>query len=86
MKKLLGALAIALLAAVLSAPPAEAHGRCWWDGYSWVCKKHRHHVRHYRPSRPYWPYAHYPRQHYSYYRPYYGPRVHVYACLPPFCW
>jgi hypothetical protein len=91
MKKLLGALVIAVLAMVLSAPPAEA-ARCWWNGYSWVCKKHRPHVRHWSPYRPYAyhtyrPYYYRPyyshRPYYSY-RPYYH-RPRAYACVWPYC-
>lgn len=77
MKSLLGALVIAVLAMVLSAPPAEAK-RCWWNGYSWVCKKHRPYVRYWSPYRPYAYYSYRP-----YYRPYYRPRV--YACVWPYC-
>ena len=83
MKKFLGALAIALLAMVFAAPDADARHRCWWNGYAWICKKHRPHVRHWRPY--YRPYAYYPAYRYSYYRPYYRPRVRVYACVWPYC-
>ena len=77
MKKLFGALAAALLALVLLAPPAEA--RCWWNGYRWKCTHYRHHyVRHWYPYHATWYYPY----HY-YYRPYYRP---YYACLWPFCW
>jgi hypothetical protein len=80
-KKLIGALAIVMLALLVSAPAAEAK-RCWWNGYTWVCKKYRPYVRAYPPYY-YRPYAYSYR---PYYRPYYRPRAYVYACVPPFCW
>lgn len=84
MKKFLGVLAIALLALVFASPEAEAR-RCWWNGYTWVCKKPRPYARYYAP-RPYPYYYSYPA--YSYYRPYYRPyyyRPRVYACVWPYC-
>jgi len=65
MKKLLSALAVAGLAAIAAAPPANA-AACWWNGYTWVC-----HAPVYRGYgyRPYWYGARnwrYP--HYSHYR------------------
>jgi hypothetical protein len=79
-KKLLGALFIALLALAWSAPEAEAR-RCWWNGYDWVCKqKPRPHAKHWRKHHRNWhahrhhrPYAHYPAPPYYYYGPYYRP-------------
>jgi len=75
MKKTLGALAAAILALVLLAPPAEA--RCWWNGYRSHCTHYRyqHYVGY---GYPYPGYGYYP-----YYRPYYRP---YYACIFPFCW
>lgn len=79
MKKTLGALAAAMLALAVFAPPAEAH--CWWNGYRWHCY-HRHYVAHPYRYYGYHPYAYY-RPYYRsyYYRPYYA-----YACVFPRCW
>jgi len=74
-RKLFGALAAAILALVLLAPPAEA--RCWWNGYRSHCY-HRHYVGYGYPYYGYYPY--------SYYRPYYYRPYYAYACIFPFCW
>lgn len=75
MTKLFGALAAAMLALVLLAPPAEA--RCWRNAYGLHCTHYRHH-RYVGYGYPYYGYGYYP-----YYRPYYRP---YYACIFPFCW
>ena len=102
MKKLLGALAIVVLALMASAPAAEAH-RCWSNGYRWVCGHHHHnYARAWYPRRSYAHYryrpyyrSYYRPYYYGYYRPYYRPyygyyrpyyRNYAYACIPPFCW
>jgi hypothetical protein len=77
-KKFLGALAIAVLALMFAAPGEAEAARCWWNGYTWICKTHRPYVRHYRPY--YRPYVYAPAY---YYRPHYRPRV--YACVWPYC-
>jgi hypothetical protein len=48
MKFVLGAVAaVSLLVGATAIQPAAAQGRCWWNGYSWVCRGHhwgwRHH-------------------------------------------
>lgn len=76
MRKLLGVLAIAGLAMIVSAPGAEA-AKCWWNGYTWVCRTPpyaghwwRHH--HWREARNPWWRHHHPRpwRHWDYGRPY----------------
>src|SRR4051795_945156 len=49
MKKLLSALAVAGLAAIAAAPPANA-AACWWNGYTWVCHAPVYRGYGYRPS------------------------------------
>ena len=52
-RKLLGALAVAGMAVLFSAPGADA-ATCWWNGYTWVCRtppyggywRHAGHWRH----------------------------------------
>ena len=63
MRKLLGALAITLMALIWATPQAEA-ARCWWNGYTWVC---------WGPPRPWGPYYGPWRPYYRPWRPYYGP-------------
>ena len=72
MRKLLSALVIALLAVAWEASPAEA-ARCWWNGFTWVCRvpPPRPWVRPWRPYYP--PYAYYAPG-WGYYRPWRGPR------------
>jgi hypothetical protein len=58
-----------LTALLWAAPQAEAAPRCWWNGYTWVCRPPapRPWVR---PWRPYYrPYAYYAPG-WRYYRPY----------------
>ncbi len=51
MKTILVALAVATLAAALSANPA--HARCWWNGHRTVCN-HRWNAPPYWPRYPGW--------------------------------
>lgn len=76
MKKLLGVLAIAGLAMIVSAPGAEA-ATCWWNGYTWVCRTppyagHWWRQHHWREARgPWWRHHHWrPWRHWDYGRPY----------------
>lgn len=79
MRKLLGALAIAGLAMIVSAPGADA--ACWWNGFTWVCTPPpyagpwRPYWRHPYPSSPYWreawrPWRYHRDWRYWYERPY----------------
>jgi hypothetical protein len=53
MRKLFGALAIAGLAMIVSAPGADA-ATCWWNGFTWVCRT----PPYAGPWRPYWRHPH----------------------------
>lgn len=79
MKKLIIALAVVMVSALLWSQPAEA--RCWWDGGRWHCS-HHHYWRHHYSHARYYPYYGY----YGDYRPYYYYRPY-YWCFPfwPFC-
>jgi hypothetical protein len=78
-KKLVIALAVIVVSALLWSQPAEA--RCWWNGWRWHCS-HHHYLRHHYWHAHYYPYYGY----YGYYQPSYYYRPY-YWCFPfwPFC-
>lgn len=53
MRKLLGALAIAGFAMIVSAPGADA-ATCWWNGFTWVCRTPPYAGHWAGPWRPHW--------------------------------